>query len=425
MMSQELTPGLIAIMGSGELSDSTAEIHRLLMARLPEPPRPVFIDTPAGFETNVGQIAHKAEVYFRRNFDLSLALAHYPAPTVAPNMVAAAVTTVQRANYLFAGPGSPTYAVRTWREGQVWRAVVDRWQAGAALVMASAAALTVGRYTLPVYEIYKAGFDLHWTEGLDVLDWLGPVAVVPHWNNGSGEQHDTRFCFMGAARFAQLEALLPPETLILGVDEYTALVLDPQRREGQVLGAGEVTLRQGGRQTVFGKGERFRLDEALRQGHVETLPAPVVEAAPEAADAPDEAEAVADILAVREAARGAVARGDFGAAVHGLVTLSLMAGAGLEQGRPDRAEQAVQSLQVVLPLLETIAPPLDSLETLEAERRILMDLLVKARGELRRARQYALADGLRDQLSALGYSLEDAPGGTTWRRQNGRPASLR
>lgn len=422
MLSQALSPGLIAIIGSGELSDSVAETHRLLMARLSELPRPVFIDTPAGFETNVGQIAHKAELYFRRNFNLDLALAHYPTPSVPPTTLASAVAAIQRANYLFAGPGSPTYAVRVWRESQVWRAVLDRWRTGAALVMASAAAVTMGRYTLPVYEIYKAGFDLDWSEGLNVLDWLGPVAVVPHWNNGSGEQHDTRFCFMGAARFAQLEALLPPQTLILGVDEYTALILDPQRREGQVLGAGEVTLRQGGQQVVFGKGACFQLDDALRQGHQETLAVAAVEETPIAADASDEAEAVADILAVREAVREAVARGDFQAAVHGLVTLSLMAGAGLEQGRPDRGEQAVQCLQVVLPLLETISPPLDSVDRLETERRVLVDLLVQARTELRRARQFALADGLRDQLGALGYSLEDAPGGTTWRRQNGQVA---
>ena len=417
MISAELSPGLIAIIGSGELSDSTAETHRLLMGRLAEPPRPVFIDTPAGFETNVGHIAHKAALYFRRNFNLDLAVAHYPAPTVPPADLAAAVAAVQRANYLFAGPGSPTYAARVWRDSRPWRAVLDRWRAGAALVMASAAALTLGRFTLPVYEIYKAGFDLHWTEGLNVLDWLGPVAVVPHWNNGSGEQHDTRFCFMGAARFAQLEAQLPPQTLILGVDEYTALVLDPARREGQVLGAGEVTLRQGGRQVVFGKGATFRLDEALRQGHQATLAAPVAEET--AAEAPDEAEAVADILAARDAVQAAVGRGDFAAAVHGLVTLSLMAGAGLEQGRPDRGEQAVQSLQVVLPLLETAAPSLDGLAGLESERRVLVDLLVRARAELRRARQYSLADGLRDQLGALGYTLEDAPDGTTWRRGNG------
>jgi len=35
--------------------------------------------------------------------------------------------------------------------------------------MASAAALTIGRVTIPVYEIYKAGEAPRWLPGLDLL----------------------------------------------------------------------------------------------------------------------------------------------------------------------------------------------------------------------------------------------------------------
>lgn len=49
------------------------------------------------------------------------------------------------------------------------------------------------------------------------------MAVVLHLdNNASGDQHDTRFCYMGAARMAQLETQLPPEFTLLGIDEYAA-----------------------------------------------------------------------------------------------------------------------------------------------------------------------------------------------------------
>jgi cysteinyl-tRNA synthetase len=44
-----------------------------------------------------------------------------------------------------------------------------------------------------------------------------------------------------------------------------------------------------------------------------------------------------------------------------------------------------------------------------------VDLLVKTRGELRAAKQYALADQLRKELTALGVVLEDTPNGTQWR----------
>lgn len=44
-----------------------------------------------------------------------------------------------------------------------------------------------------------------------------------------------------------------------------------------------------------------------------------------------------------------------------------------------------------------------------------IDLLLKTRTNLRSAKQYALADQIRQDLAALGVVLEDAPTGTTWR----------
>ena len=44
-----------------------------------------------------------------------------------------------------------------------------------------------------------------------------------------------------------------------------------------------------------------------------------------------------------------------------------------------------------------------------------VDLLVQTRADLRAARQYALADKIRDNLAELGVTLEDGGGGTEWR----------
>ena len=46
-----------------------------------------------------------------------------------------------------------------------------------------------------------------------------------------------------------------------------------------------------------------------------------------------------------------------------------------------------------------------------------IEMLVSARSELRQARQYALADRIRDQLAAQGVTLEDTPEGTLWQYQ--------
>jgi cysteinyl-tRNA synthetase len=46
-----------------------------------------------------------------------------------------------------------------------------------------------------------------------------------------------------------------------------------------------------------------------------------------------------------------------------------------------------------------------------------IDMLVQTRTDLRQAKQYALADQIRDQLAQLGVILEDTPQGTAWQYQ--------
>jgi len=59
--------------------------------------------------------------------------------------------------------------------------------------------------------------------------------------------------------------------------------------------------------------------------------------------------------------------------------------------------------------------------TLEARERSAGDaapfiqLLVDTRRELRQARQYQLADGIRQKLEAMGIILEDTASGTNWK----------
>src|SRR5690606_383196 len=108
--------------------------------------------------------------------------------------------------------------IRHWRGSPVWEAVVQRFEEGADLFFASAASICLGRYSLPVYEIYKAGEDPYWVDGLDLLGKLGlNLAVIPHYDDSSGgENYDSRFCYMGAKRFDTLQGLLPADVSILG-----------------------------------------------------------------------------------------------------------------------------------------------------------------------------------------------------------------
>ncbi len=75
------------------------------------------------------------------------------------------------------------------------------------------------------------------------------------------------------------------------------------------------------------------------------------------------------------------------------------------------AQAKLAALMGVLGL--TPAPPAAAPDTLAAAP--FIELLLETRAELRRAKQFALSDRIRDRLSDLGIEVEDTPQGSTWR----------
>jgi len=253
---------MIVLMGSGELTATMVEVHKKILARFPDSPTAVFLDTPAGFQLNVDEISRKAVEYFRVHVQKQLNVASYKSSENTSAFEAeTAFHMLRTADFVLVGPGSPTYAVGQLQKSPIPEILVNNIQSGGCLVAASAAALTLGRFTLPVYEIYKVGQDIHWVDGLDVLSQFGlHLVVVPHWNNAEGGTHDTRFCFMGEPRFRQLEMLLPDDAMILGIDEHTACIIDLNAQRIDIQGIGNVTLRKRGREIKFGKKDQIPLE---------------------------------------------------------------------------------------------------------------------------------------------------------------------
>jgi cell wall-associated NlpC family hydrolase len=106
-----------------------------------------------------------------------------------------------------------------------------------------------------VYEVYKVGQDVERLDGLDILSSIGiNAAVIPHYDNAEGGNHDTRFCYLGQARLEMFETMLDNDTYVLGVDEHTGLVIDIDAQEATVVGNGGVTLRLRSQSFVYPTG---------------------------------------------------------------------------------------------------------------------------------------------------------------------------
>src|SRR5215472_6610393 len=275
--------GILAIMGSGETAPTMVRPHRSLFERVGDRPA-VLLDTPYGFQSNADDISQRAVAYFAASVGRTVGVVSWrtvPPPGLIRERASAAL---RAAGWLFAGPGSPTYALRQWRDTPVQTAFGDVLARDGVVVLASAAALTLGSHTVPVYEIYKAGIEPHWVPGLNLVEAISglPAVVIPHYDNAEGGNHDTRYCYLGENRLCRLEAELPEKSFVLGVDEHTAVLLDPDARTASVVGNGVMTIRQAGHSVVYPAGSVVDLDSLLTGvDAASALPGPVDDGQPE------------------------------------------------------------------------------------------------------------------------------------------------
>jgi hypothetical protein len=386
--------GSITLIGAGELMSTMSSQHRAVLSRLSGTPRPVFLDTTAGFETNIDTIVAKAVEYYAHHLQTELRVARYRhRDRTSAAELAAAIAEIRAANLIFAGPGSPTYAIKQWRETPIWDAIVERFEAGGDVLFASAASITLGRHALPVYEVYKAGNDPYWEDGLDLLGRFGlNLAVVPHYNDSSGgENYDSRFCYMGARRFDALQECLPPDVTILGIDAYTCVCFDPATRQATVSGQGTITLIGDGEERRYHSGEvvPFEAFQSSSRGVVRTDDGRVFggyEFSDDGDDAGKEDEAESE---------------DILAPLLGYVEA-------LSSMRPEERLELMTRLQGLREGIATARPETDG---------PLVELILELREALRQQKRFDLADKARQRLDELGYEIGDSKEGSTWTRR--------
>ncbi|HUF32347.1 MAG TPA: hypothetical protein VMN58_03965 [Acidimicrobiales bacterium] len=417
-------PRLLTIMGSGETSPTMVTVHRRLIDRLGPPPVPaVLLDTPFGFQANADELSAKAVAYFATSVGLDMEVAGLrrvdDGDTVAVERASAGL---RRARYAFAGPGSPTYALRQWRGSPVPGVLAEKLERGGAVTFASAAALTLGVVTVPVYEIYKVGAEPHWLEGLDLLALAGlRAAVIPHFDNAEGRNHDTRFCYLGAERLALLEADLPDGAFVLGVDEHTGLVLDLDAGSAEVVGLGVVTVRVDGRSTELPSGTTVGIEELadIAAGRGETgdrSDGGADVAGRVTADATGTGKAASPLLdevaRLQDSFDAAVDR-DAGAAAAAALELDEVlvrwASESFAEDEAERGRSALRSMVIRLGELaeEGVRDPAEVVAP-------FVEALLSVRDAARDARDWSTADAVRDRLLAAGVTINDSPSGTTW-----------
>jgi hypothetical protein len=340
-----MTIGRIAFLGSGETSLAGGRIFESLARLIPDPLRIAIMETTAGFELNSYQVAGRVAEFLQtrlQNYKPSIDIipARKKGTEFSPDNMEI-LKPLLTANIIFMGPGSPSYAVRQLEGSLAWDLIRARHRIGATLIFASAATISIGAWALPVYEVYKVGEDVHTKHGLNLFaDYGLNLSCVPHWNNADGGiDLDTSRCFFGMERFEQWRSLLPPENIVLGLDEHSGVILDFEAACCEVSGVSSVSVLKSNGMDIHPSGVKFPLSEL------------------------------------------------------GQFSPPASIGQGL---RPEILEMVLNAEKAEE---EGDAPPAEVLALLEQRK------------DVRNKKDFAASDGLRDEISSLGWNVQDSKEG--------------
>ena len=202
-----LTPGPLALVGSGEYLPVMAEIEAGLLVGRPQ--RYVQIPTAA---------APEGPATLARWVALGIAQADRLGVTAVPLRVEsradaqdpAVAERVRGAGLIYLSGGNPPFLADTLRGTLLWEAIFAAWQDGAALAGCSAGAMALTDW---VPDIRQAG-----APGRRGLGAVPHLRVIPHFDRMTQWLPDLPERYL-------LD--LPPGTEVVGIDEDTALVGGP------------------------------------------------------------------------------------------------------------------------------------------------------------------------------------------------------
>ena len=155
------------------------------------------------------------------------------------------VARVDDAALMYISGGDPHYLATCLMGSPLWDALVKNWQGGASLAGCSAGAMVLSAH-IPNFRLLKSAP----TEGLGLLPHL---RVIPHFN---------KFFKWIPESAAKVLLHVPDNSILIGVDELTALVRRTGEDHWNVFGEAKVHLLKGLPNQQLFHGETIQLPES-------------------------------------------------------------------------------------------------------------------------------------------------------------------
>lgn len=420
---KEVRFSVITLMGSGEITKSMVPTYKKVLTRLNlNDLKSCYISVPFEFQENYDELSLKGVKFFNDAFGIDMKPLGFPSYLELPlsEQKDKFLAELYRSNFIFSGPGSPTYALKRFKELELADVLIDKFEDSSVfLAFSSAALIALGTYSLPVYEIYKVGEAPYWETGTNFLGRLfsTKVVLIPHFNNQEGGTHDTSCCYIGRRRFNNLLSQLDDDVLVIGIDEHSALTIDLKNKVAEVGGKGTVTLIRNGKELKLEKHSSWSLDEMFGFDTVgsdmssftrsKTSNITEIDTKTSQSYSNDNQINLEKLINTNQVLLNQDLI-SFGQSLPNIVD-DLLDITNITD------EQLVSIRRKLRGLIKAYVDATIGLSKLLDERtEAFVKLLIGIREIMRRQKNFELADLIRSSLNELGFEINDDLGGTTW-----------
>jgi cyanophycinase-like exopeptidase len=236
--------GSLALVGSGEYLPAMAQFENSLVAdgvTNGKEARFLQIPTAAGRESS-DRLEYWKELGLRQAKNIGVEATYLPIFTREDAFNQEYIDAVANSALMYMSGGDPHHLAQVLIDTPLWDAILENWKTGASLAGCSAGAMVLSAH-IPNFRLLKKLP----TQGLNLLP---EVRVIPHFN---------KFFKWIPESAAKVLLHVPDNSILIGVDELTAIVKRSGDTEWIVFGEAKVHVLKGLPDQQLHDGERINL----------------------------------------------------------------------------------------------------------------------------------------------------------------------
>lgn len=236
--------GSLALVGSGEYLPAMAEFEKSLVhdgVKNGKEARYVQIPTAAGRES-ADRLEYWKQLGLTQAKAIGVEATYLPIYTREDAFNQKYVDAVANSAMMYMSGGDPHHLAEVLIDTPLWSAIVENWKTGASLAGCSAGAMVLSAH-IPNFRLLKKTA----TQGLNLLP---EIRVIPHFN---------KFFKWIPESAAKVLLHVPDNSILIGVDELTAIVKRSGDTEWVVVGEAKVHVLKGLPDQQLHDGERIKL----------------------------------------------------------------------------------------------------------------------------------------------------------------------